>query len=290
MKTGNTVLKGFRLILLVSALGFLFVGSVSAADPIQFDHNGHWYESAPTGHTWTQARDYAAGRTFEDPDTGVVLQGHLVTIQDQAEYDFIRTSFIAGQWQQMWIGAFRFAEDGDPEDNWAWVTGEAWDYTNWDSENSQPQPVEDGENYVRMLNFFPGGWHDFPDVAGNPLYLFTVIEYEEPISYSCAGFEPPLNRVVSVNKNRRLPLKMVLFDADGRKVIDLDEAPVIVIDFDGDEIDYGRQFVRKGRRWRYNLRTKDINTGPGVYTIRAESGNPDSYTIEPTCHAVFVIK
>lgn len=303
MKAIRSFFKGSRLFLCVFTIVFLLLATVcpnSFSSPIEFA-NGHWYESLGPSvcHTWIEARDYADSQTFEDPNTGVLLQGHLVTIQDQAENDFVHTNFVGGAWQQMWIGAFQFSHDGGLADNWAWVTGEKWNYTNWDS----TEPGSFDEDYARLLNFFNGKWHDFPNVASNCGNLYTVIEYEPPI-YSCSGFEPPIDKAVSVKKkNRVLPLKMVLFDQSGTEVTDLDAPPVVEVDFTGgtptnppgEEFlsaghgDEGNEFVYTGNYWRFNLQTKNFSSS-GIYTIKAVSSDPNEYTIAPMCEATFVIE
>jgi len=58
---------------------------------------------------------------------------HLATITSQEEQDFL-SNFLAenmlyGQW---WLGGIQVPlDEPDPSKGWTWVTGEAWDYTNW---------------------------------------------------------------------------------------------------------------------------------------------------------------
>jgi len=127
-----------------------------------------------------------------------------------------------------------------------------------------------------------------------------------PVKFSCAGFEPPMDEPVSVKKkNRVLPLKMVLFDENGMEVTDVDVTapPLVEIDFTGGypteppgedflpagQGDEGNQFVFTGSRWQFNLQTKNFS-GSGTYTIRAVSGDPSEYLIDPTCIATFLIE
>jgi len=124
---------------------------------------------------------------------------------------------------------------------------------------------------------------------------------------SCTGFEPPMDSgPVTVKKNRALPLKAQLFDADGFAVTDLDivAPPVIQVLFDsglgGDPVDVtgealpagqgteGNQFEFGVDKWQFNLKTKNY-TAAGTYTITMISGDSTEYTIE-TCTAQFVIK
>ena len=301
----------FSKFLYVFAVILFSVSNVSANDPsipIKFDANGHWYSSfnsydGDTCHTWTEARDYAAEQTYEDPDTGVLLIGHLVTIQDQAEQEYVASHFSGGAFDQIWLGAFRYSHVG-PElaDNWVWVTGEEWSYTNWDTNNNQPNSYD--EDYARLLSFFGWKWHDFPDVASSCSVLYTIVEYE-PLIYSCSGFEPPMDNLVTVKKkNRVLPLKMTLdFRSAEVSDIDITAAPVVEIDFTagnpttppGEELlsagkgDEGNQFVYTGSKWGFNLQSKNFS-GKGTYTITVVSGDPDEYSIAPTCRTTFIIQ
>jgi hypothetical protein len=122
---------------------------------------------------------------------------------------------------------------------------------------------------------------------------------------TCVGFEPPMDKTVSVKKkNRVLPLKMVCFD-NGTELTDLDlvPPPIVEIDFTGGDPteppmedflpagqgDDGNQFVYSGSKWQFNLQTKNFS-GEGTYTIKAVSGDPGEYIIDPPPVAEFVIE
>lgn len=290
-------------ILLVFVVVLVFANSTHAGNEIKFSHNGHWYESLGQHvcHTWIEARDFSLTQTFQDPDTGILLQGHLVTIQDIDEDIFVHNNFVGNAWEQIWIGAFQFSHDDGLADNWAWVTGEEWDYSNWDLERDQPDSFE--EDYARKLNFRGLKWHDFPNEASPCGYLYTVVEYEPPI-YSCSGFKAPMDKTVMVKKkNRVLPLKMLLFDQSGAEVTNLEFSPLVEVSFTGGSPteppeqeflasgkgDEGNQFSYISNYYQFNLQTKNFS-GSGMYTIRAVSGSSDTYTLAPTCEATFVIQ
>jgi hypothetical protein len=71
---------------------------------------------------WTPARDHCASM----PGT------HLVTITEQAEYDFIATNFGG---QDQWIGLHATVSNPPDHDKskWAWITGEAFTLDKWQS-------------------------------------------------------------------------------------------------------------------------------------------------------------
>ena len=74
---------------------------------------GHSYAYYEGSMSWTEARAYCQ-----------TMGGHLVTITSAEEQAFLEATYPG---TQGWIGCY-----GDGS-TWNWVTGEAWDYTNWNS-------------------------------------------------------------------------------------------------------------------------------------------------------------
>lgn len=140
--------------------------------------NGHTYHILEES-TWTDAQTAAIG-----------LGGNLVTIDDQAENDWVFQTFgnWAGQPRDLWLGLNDIANEGTFE----WVSGGPIPYTNWAS--GQPDnyiwndPVN-GEDHVHMYGFGsqygPGLWNDMhdadPGTAGWTFGLYGVVEVEGPI-------------------------------------------------------------------------------------------------------------
>lgn len=137
----------------------------------------------------------------------------------------------------------------------------------------------------------------------------NVLVHKIPPTYSCAGYEPPMDSspVAVKGKNRTLPFKAEL-EEDGSLVTDADiyALPVIQVLYNsgqgGDPIDVtdfalpagqgteGNEFVFTDEgKWQFNLKLKNY-TAPGTYTVIMVSGNELEYRIEPTCEAQFVIK
>jgi hypothetical protein len=125
-------------------------------------------------------------------------------------------------------------------------------------------------------------------------------------SYSCTGFAPPMDKVVSVKKqNRVLPFKMVCTDSGGNVLGDTNILPPIVQVVKsappGDATAPSDVYLRAGKdtdgnqfvydpgseAWYFNLQTKDF-TGSGTYTISAVGGGNDTITSSPT--ATFVVQ
>ncbi|QSJ20483.1 hypothetical protein JYQ62_18375 [Nostoc sp. UHCC 0702] len=112
------------------------VGSTS------FKYNGKTYLLTSVG-TWEQAQAQAQS-----------LGGNLVTINDQAEQDWLVTTF--GNTERLWIGL----TDKQTEGTFKWVSGEPFTpftYNNWSP--GEPNNVGD-EDYVEMYS--GGKWNDMP--------------------------------------------------------------------------------------------------------------------------------
>lgn len=144
------------------------------AQPIYNPANGHYYEEVPVngGITWAEARDAAAQRTFSG------LRGHLLTITSSAENAFVFAHLPSIPPNQQWhTGGYQdktAPNFSEPTGGWRWVTGEAFQYTNWGA--GEPNnalnypPAEDW-----MILGPDGKWNDVP--AQRPLgYL---VEYDE---------------------------------------------------------------------------------------------------------------
>jgi len=177
------------------------------------------------------------------------------------------------------------------------VLGPYWTSTAWSVFDTSKKAVVDF-NFARDVYFFETSsvrnWI-WPVRDGAPMLM-------------CSGFESPMDRSpVSIKKNRALPLKAQLFDADDFMVTDLDimAPPVIQVQFtsaigepavdvtddaypagEGTE---GNQFEYSDDLWRFNLKTRN-QTAAGIYTISMISGNDLEYVIDPTCEAAFLIE
>ena len=153
-------------------------GVVSILDTAVNPANGHIYYLI-SKQTWTSAETEAQG-----------LGGHLVTINDAAENQFIVDRFIltghAGD--PMWIGI----NDQSVEGTFAWSSGQPVTFTNWYT--GEPNNAGAGEDYGAINWIFAGGfstdhgvWNDTP-VAGttgfpgttNGPYLAVVEVLPEP--------------------------------------------------------------------------------------------------------------
>ncbi|MEM8709673.1 MAG: C-type lectin domain-containing protein [Planctomycetota bacterium] len=128
--------------------------------------NGHVYELISSTVDWSQARSFAESSTHQG------VQGHLVTISDEAERIFV--SSLTGA--TVWIGAHQDTTSSsysEPNGGWTWITGEPFQYTFWASGEPNNSPA--GENVAQAYGW--GGWNDALDTpfAGSSGF---IIEYD----------------------------------------------------------------------------------------------------------------
>lgn len=179
-------MKPVQKIVRAAAQAALVVAGLAAAGaqaaPIYNAANGHYYDINTTLLNWADAKAAAESMTYAG------MQGHLVTITSQAEQDFLmqnlsNLAFGSNSQFGFWLGASK----SSPSANFEWVTGEAFNYTNWNP--GEPN----GDATPSALHFFQfsqkGKWND----ATATSWLWgSVIEYEgnavpEPGSLALVG-------------------------------------------------------------------------------------------------------
>lgn len=126
------------LVSLVLAANLASAGPI--VGPITNPANGHDYYLLEAS-TWTAAEAEA-----------VSLGGHLVTINDAAEDDWIYTSELGSA--HNWIGFTDAAQEG----NWVWISGEPVGYTNWLP--GSPNNTGGIEHYAEWDR---NSWNDVPN-------------------------------------------------------------------------------------------------------------------------------
>jgi len=116
--------------------------------------NQHLYLYVKQEKSWHFAKDYCASRG-----------GHLVTIQDASENQFISKLASSG----IWLGA----TDEEKERDWLWVTGEPWKFTNWAL--GEPNNINNNEDYLSSARTEKDPlWNDIDATARLPF----VCEWE----------------------------------------------------------------------------------------------------------------
>lgn len=157
------------------------------AGPITNQANGHIYYLL-SGGTWTESEAKA-----------ISLGGHLATINDAAENNWVTTTFSSygGTNRSLWIGF----NDVQTEGTFVWASGENAGYTNWRSgePNGGNGP---GDDYTYIYGEIPGysllgQWNDIADVntpGGDEPPFFGVVEINTQPVISCL---PPPAGIVS---------------------------------------------------------------------------------------------
>lgn len=145
--TGNEYL--IRLGTYPGAAGGIGTFDVTPLLPVVNPNNGHAYIILPDGTGWDNARAAAEAMTFNG------MTGHLVTITDLAEHDWIVANF---SWSRVWIGLVQntsSATYSEPGGGWEWITGEPVGFTYWSSGEPNDNPA--GEDFAEWHG---GGWND----------------------------------------------------------------------------------------------------------------------------------
>jgi hypothetical protein len=155
---------------------WLLAGQAVTATPVQWSANQHYYDfvSAP-GETWTEAEDAASGLSH------LGMQGHLATITSADENDFIYNTFSWTDFWEAWLGGYQ-TPGSAPADNWNWVTGEAWVYTNWVP--GEPNDSGGPEDYLQMWGpgtTGPSRWNDDANATALGNISGYFVEYSAPI-------------------------------------------------------------------------------------------------------------
>ena len=128
-----------------------------AAGP--FTHDGHTYYRLENSD-WTTAEENAVR----------MLGGHLVTVDDAAEDQFLQSTFGS---VRLWLGL----NDAATEGTFVYTSGASFVFSNWESGEPNGQGDED---YV--MKYTNGPWNDVRDLADPPGIgpIYGVVEVETP--------------------------------------------------------------------------------------------------------------
>ena len=181
-------MKNTFSILVITVVVFLSVNTGSAA-PVEWTVNGHYYEAVPgtvvvpsSGFaSWAEARDQAAAMYY------LGMQGHLATLTSQAEDEWVWNN-LGVNLERFLLGGYQdptYGESG-PTDNWQWVTGETWSWTNWDGSEPNNGNGSYEEDALAFTNY-NGKWNDLPYSKSSfndfSWYIYGyVVEYEPSTS------------------------------------------------------------------------------------------------------------
>jgi hypothetical protein len=173
-------MKNWRIIVILTfCLVLMRFVSISSAAPLQWKiedgGNGHYYDAVSAGVNWYDSCDAAKISEF------MGYYGHLATITSAGENEFIVNTFPTAYYNGYWLGGFQPL--GSEE--WQWVSGEQWDYSNWavgEPSNSglmPGQPQEDGLCFREDIQLTFGSWNDWYR-AGSGTDRGYVVEFPVP--------------------------------------------------------------------------------------------------------------
>lgn len=113
----------------------------------------------------------------------VALGGHLATINDQSEHDWVWSTFRAFipngvDGAGLWIGYTDSELFGASEGDWAWVSGESPSYTNWYPGEPNDDVVTHAEDFAFVWAVHNGQWLD-ADITGSGNTVYGVAEVDD---------------------------------------------------------------------------------------------------------------
>jgi hypothetical protein len=173
-------LRSLRALAFAPFAALLFTMDAAAQGPILNPANGHYYQAVPmpAGTSWTTSKAMA------DAMTHMGLPGHLATIADAAENQFVAAMINpAGVWRH-WLGGFQDTSSpsySEPGGAWTWVTGEDWNFTQWNP--GEPNDFGGNEHHLAYDN--NANWNYAPDT-----WAFSagfVVEYEPALTRFCTA-------------------------------------------------------------------------------------------------------
>lgn len=154
------------------AIGVMLSGLVGTAEsaPMQWSSavggNGHWYEAIQYSGTWDMAHADAQTKYFNS------VQGHLATLTSLEENNFVWDNLGINEY---WLGGYQTDKNAEPAGDWAWVSGEKWDWTNWD-QPAEPNNAAGDEDYIQFYSY-NGSWNDKHVGSTAPGYVIEYAEY-----------------------------------------------------------------------------------------------------------------
>ena len=145
-------------------------------------YNGNKYEIYDKSLSWNDAKIVAE-----------MKGGHLVTITSESEQSFLNTIITGNNKTKYWIGAIDYSPDYSLY--WRWVTGEKFEYSNWQVKNPDNGASEEFFAHLRTDNLeylSIGEWNDTRNVnIGTSEYRIEnngfIIEYDD--YYSTVSFD-----------------------------------------------------------------------------------------------------
>ena len=128
--------------------------------------NGHYYQFFDLDMTWSEAREYC-----------IQQGGHLVTVTSPEEQAFLTDCYLYINNSDVgpWLGAYSNGAFGGDKNDWCWVTGEEWYYTNWEAgEPSNSRGTEWFAHFWKQMQ-----WNDVADDDPRNSQHGFICEYDD---------------------------------------------------------------------------------------------------------------
>lgn len=145
----------------------LLVAAAAGATGVVNPTNGHTYFLTSTEMSWTNAEA-----------EGISLGGHLVTINNSDENQWIMSTFTGGA--PYWIGIHQLPNSTEPAGGFVWSSGESVSYTNW--MQGEPSNMNGNEDYGMLVSAWSGKWNDAPNAPLDGMKYGIVEVVPEPSS------------------------------------------------------------------------------------------------------------
>jgi len=153
-------------------------GDLGDSDYEKMFFGGHLYSLIPLEMTWDAAEEYCEGRG-----------GHLATITSAAEQRFIRENLLDGteDFEYCWLGGYT----KDSLDDFEWITGEPFEYTNW----RHGEPNFSYEKCLHVYNTNDPDYFGLWNNTGASLKQYFICEWdsaenEEPLMFFAVTLNP----------------------------------------------------------------------------------------------------
>jgi Ca2+-binding RTX toxin-like protein len=161
--------------------------TVNGFDVQVFDFKNNSYAYIPNEQAiaWSVAKTQAEGVFFEG------VAGHLATVTSAEENGFIVENILpvveAEGNNYAWLGG----TDKEKEGTWKWITGETWNYQNWNVD----RPYDNNTYNYLFVSTYNSLWYDLYDATSSNLNGY-IIEFE--------GTGTPDDNIIGTDKNDTL--------------------------------------------------------------------------------------
>ena len=126
----------------------------------------HQYQVVFFEGTWHEANEHVGS---------LGVGWHLATITSEEEQGFLESQlYPKADSGKFWLGAWQDMDAPAHDEGWNWVTGEAWDYTNWGP--IRPDNYQDNEHFLITTDRLAWAWDDVSEDMNGRLSTGYIAE------------------------------------------------------------------------------------------------------------------